>query len=259
MCGRYVQAGSQLTLLDRYGASPQLRDAPLPANYNVAPTDEVYAVLARRPKGDALDGEPVRQLRNLRWGLVPPWSRDRAGAARLINARSETVHTKPAFRGAFARRRCLLPADGYYEWYTPQDADGAEPVTRPSGRPVKQPVLIRPSDGTSLAMAGLYEFWRDPAVPAGTPEAWLATCTVITTRAGDDVGRVHDRMPMTVEPDRWATWLDPELTDPEAVRGLLAPAVRGRLEVVPVGRDVNDVRNNGAGLIEPAPDAARPG
>lgn len=239
MCGRFAVSGSQLTLMDEFGVSRDACDHPLEPNYNVAPTDEVYAVLARRPKGAPVEAEPVRQLRNLRWGLIPSWSKDAGGAARRINARSETVHAKPAFRAAFAHRRCLLPADGYYEWYVPDAGTG------------KQPVFIRPRTGRPLALAGLFEFWRDPAVPSGDPAAWLVTCTIITARASDEIAHIHDRMPVAIEPDRWDAWLDPALTDPDAVRGLLEVPAAPRLDVVRVGRAVNDVRNNGPHLLEP--------
>ena len=260
MCGRYAFSAPQLTLLDLFGVTPDACDEPLEANYNVAPTDPVYAVLTRRPRGSArgrADGPahgpahgpaPRRQLRSMRWGLVPSWAKDARGGARLINARSETVHEKPAYRGAFTRRRCLLPADGYYEWRAREDRDG---------RVAKDPVFIRPRGGGVMPMAGMYDFWRDPAVAAGDPDSWLVTCTIITTRASDDVGRIHDRMPMTIEPDRWEAWLDPDQTDPHAVRSLLVPAARGRLEAYPVGREVNNVRNNGPHLVEPIGGDAR--
>ena len=136
-----------------------------------------------------------RALVTGRWGLVPSWAKDPSIGSRMINARAETVAEKPAFRRAFAKRRCLIPADGYYEWYTPTDPTA--PVGR-SGKPVKQPFFIHPADGSSLAMAGLYEWWRDPSRDEGDPEAWRLTCTVITTDAADEIGRIHDRMPMTI-------------------------------------------------------------
>ena len=131
----------------------------------------------------------------VRWGLVPFWAKDRAIGSRMINARAETVDAKPAFRAAFARRRCLLPADGYYEWYQPGgDAKAAK-------RAAKQPYYIHRADGGPLAFAGLYELWRDRAVPDDHPDAWLWTATIITTSAPDELGRIHDRMPMVISPD----------------------------------------------------------
>jgi putative SOS response-associated peptidase YedK len=188
-------------------------------------------------------GRPVtRQLRVLRWGLVPSWAKDPSLGNKLINARAETVAIKPAFRRAFARRRCLLPADGYYEWRT---------TARGGGRARKQPFLISPRAGNCLAMAGLYELWRAPDLPADHPDAWLWTATIITTRATDDFGHIHDRMPMVVERDHWAQWLDPACTGPDELSDLMVPAASVGLDVRPVSPAVNNVRNNGPGLIEP--------
>jgi putative SOS response-associated peptidase YedK len=195
------------------------------------------------------DTDPVRELRIVRWGLVPSWAKDVSIGSRLINARAETVSTKPAFRRAFARRRCLLPADGFYEW----QAAGDGPHAR------KQPYFIHRPDGGVLAFAGLYELWRDPAVPDGDPDAWLWSATIITTRAPDDLGKIHDRTPMVIEPARWADWLDPGQADETALHALLAPAVSGGLTSYPVSTEVNSVRHNGPGLIErvnPDPEPA---
>lgn len=224
--------------------------APLEPDYNVAPTKEVYAVVERTPS--AHDGEerdpqadPVRQLRVLRWGLVPSWAKDPAIGNRMINARMETVADKPAFRRAFASRRCLLPADGYFEWYE------TETLTA-RGKPAKQPFFIRPADGSTLAMAGLYEVWRDPTRDDDDPQRFRWTCTVITTDAADDLGRIHDRMPLMVEPERWGDWLDPR-TGKDALLDLLVPAAPGRLEAYPVSTAVGNVRNNGPQLVAPLP------
>ncbi|MCC6495149.1 MAG: SOS response-associated peptidase, partial [Propionibacteriaceae bacterium] len=172
----------------------------------------------------------------LRWGLVPSWSKDARGAARLINARVETVGEKPAFRKAFATRRCLLPADGYYEWYQLPGDQG--------GKPVKQPYFIRPADGSLFVMAGLYEFWKAP------DGAWLTTATVITTSATDEVGHIHDRMPMAVPVENWAAWLDPDFGS-DARELLTVPA--GVLAYHPVSTAVNKVANDGPQLVEPLP------
>jgi putative SOS response-associated peptidase YedK len=178
----------------------------------------------------------------LQWGLVPFWAKDPKIGARMINARVETVAEKPAFREAFAKRRCLLPADGYYEWYA-QKARG------------KQPFFIRRSDGGTLAMAGLYEFWRDKTKERDEPGAWLRTCTVITTTASDAIGEIHDRQPMFVEPDGWAAWLDPEEKDAATLTGLLVPSPGAGLEAYPVSTLVNNHRNNGPDLIVPLAEA----
>ena len=144
----------------------------------------------------------------MRWGLVPFWAKDVKIGSRMINARAETVAEKPAFRRAFAQRRCLLPADGYYEW---QQLPG-EP---------KQPIYISRSDGQSLAFAGLYELWRDPEFQSGDDDAWLWTTTIITTSAPDELGMIHDRMPMIIDSGSWADWLDPANTDVADLRALL--------------------------------------
>ncbi len=269
MCGRYAASRRLDDLVEEFRIDQVMVAEALAPDYNVAPTKRVYAVLERQPDqddgadragGGAADGAggdaPVRQLRVVRWGLVPSWAKDPAIGSRLINARVETVAEKPAYRRAFAARRCLLPADGYYEWYTPEasSAAGQSRVGGAGGRTRrKQPFFIRPKDGGILAMAGLYELWCDPSRPADDPDRWRWTCTVLTTRAEDSLGRIHDRMPLLVEPDRWAAWLDPRRRDPEELRALLAPAAPGRLEAYPVSTAVNDVRNNGPHLIEPLP------
>ncbi len=242
MCGRYASSRRPEDLaeefeIDRARAAESVPE-PLGPDYNVAPTKAVYAVLTR-PDGP-------RDLRVVTWGLVPFWAKDPKIGSRMINARMETVAEKPAFRQAFAKRRCLLPADGYYEWY---------PTSRltKAGKPMKQPFFIRPKDGSSLAMAGLYEIWRDPDKAEDDPTRFRWTCTVITTEAEDEVGVIHDRMPMLVERERWADWLDPERTTTDDLTGLLVPAAPGRLEAFPVTTAVNSVRNNGPELVEPLP------
>jgi putative SOS response-associated peptidase YedK len=160
---------------------------PLTESYNVAPTDDVYAVLERPPhtspraplRQDEDDAPSDRQLRSVRWGLVPSWAKDVKIGNRMINARMETVGEKPAYRRAFAKRRCLLPADGYFEWYATDAVDAKGPSGK--GRARKQPYFIRPKDGGVLAMAGLYELWPDPAKAEDDPGRWLWSCTVITT------------------------------------------------------------------------------
>lgn len=240
MCGRYAAAKDPAALAEEFEAvAPTEALAP---DYNVAPTKKVYVVVDR-----PVDDTVTRTLEVARWGLVPSWAKDPSIGSRMINARAETVAEKPAFRRAFAKRRCLLPADGYYEWYQPEDGP-----TGARGKPLKQPFFIRPADGSSLAMAGLYEWWRDPSREDGDPDAWRLTCTVITTEASDEIGRIHDRMPMTVARARWADWLDPA-TPTEQVAGLLAPALSVRLESYPVSTEVNAVRNNGPSLIAPLP------
>jgi putative SOS response-associated peptidase YedK len=171
----------------------------------------------------------------------------------MINARMETVADKPAFRRAFASRRCLLPADGYFEWYpTAEERPKTKAGLRSSKGQRKQPFFIHPRDGGSLAMAGLYEIWRDPTKDDEDPDRFRWTCTVITTDAQDDLGRIHDRMPLMVERERWGAWLDPR-TAKDSLLDLLTPAAPGRLEAYPVSALVSNVRNNGPELLEPLP------
>ncbi len=260
MCGRYASSRQPEDLVEEFEITlrpvgrpvGRLADAGelphLPADYNVAPTKEVYAVLERPPRGD--DGErlddPERQLRVLTWGLIPFWAKDPGVASRMINARVETVADKPAYRRPFERRRCLLPADGYYEWYATTEKTA-------KARQRKQPFFIRPSDGGVLAMAGLYEIWRDPTKGDDDPGRFRWTCTVLTTSAEDSLGHIHDRMPLMLERDRYDEWLDPRTNDRDTLLGLLTPAAPGRLEAYPVASLVSNVKNNGPELIEPLP------
>lgn len=242
MCGRYVTSADVDRLVEEFEIEEIADDPPGPS-WNVAPTDPVPAIVERVPRDADGDAAAVRKLVQLRWGLVPSWSKDDRGGARMINARFETVDSKPAFRKAFAARRCLLPADGYYEWYA-----GSSPKQ-------KQPYFIHRSDSDLLVMAGLYEFWRNDAIPSGEPGAWLSTCSIITTSAADSVGRIHDRMPMIIPREAWDAWLDPATTDPEVARSLLTVTDADRLVAYAVGPAVGNVRNNGPELVEPLPEA----
>lgn len=244
MCGRYASSRKPADLVEEFGVDRVDVSTPLEPDFNVAPTKDVYAVLDRHPRHDGAEAIPQRRLATVTWGLVPSWAKDRSIGNRMINARVETLAEKPAFKRAFSKRRCLLPADGYYEWYPAQRSDG--------GKPVKQPFFIRPKDGGILAMAGLYEIWRDPAVAGDDdPGAWLWSATVITTRAEDSLGQIHDRMPMLVERTRYDEWLDASATEPGTLRPLLVPAAPGRLEAYPVSTEVNNVQHNGSELVEP--------
>jgi putative SOS response-associated peptidase YedK len=254
MCGRYASARKRIELLEEFSVQRDAVAEPLQPDYNVAPTKAIYAVVDRAQAADDESGRggpgtgdagtgagPVeRELRVMRWGLVPFWAKDVKIGSGMINARVETVAEKPAFRHAFAKRRCLLPADGYYEW---QEQPGA----------AKQPIYISRTDGRSLAFAGLYELWRDPAVARDDPDAWLWTATIITTSAPDELGMIHNRMPMIIDPGGWADWLDPASNDAADLRALLVPAAASGLATYPVSTAVNSVRNNGPHLIEPLP------
>ena len=239
MCGRYSASLSTADLAAVFGIhDDDVRTEALAPSWNVAPTDPVHAVLERRVKDD--DGEPTgevrRQLRSMRWGLVPSWAKDLSVGARLINARAESVADKPAFRRALAARRCLLPADGYYEWM--KLADGR-----------KQPFFIQRRDDVPVVFAGLYEIWRDPAGPPDGPLVW--SCSVVTTDASPAVREIHDRMPVLLDPAVWDRWTDPAYDDVDALRALLIPAPPDVLEAYPVSTAVSSVRNNGPELVTP--------
>jgi putative SOS response-associated peptidase YedK len=251
MCGRYASSRRPEDLVEEFEIEQSEVRETLAADYNVAPTKEVYAVVSRPPSKEK-ERPAQRQLRVLTWGLVPSWAKDPAIGNRLINARVETVAEKPAFRRAFASRRCLLPADGFYEWYTPEEkGEEAPDEGGKKRRPRKQPFFIHHADGSVLAMAGLYEIWRDPTKAEDAPDRFRWTCTILTTTAQDDLGRIHDRAPLLVERDKYAAWLDPTVSDPAALEGLLVPAAPGRLEAFPVSTLVNNVKNNGPELVEP--------
>lgn len=245
MCGRYAASKDSAELVTEFEVE-RTPDESLSPDYNVAPSKQVYVVVQRARRSD---DRTHRELGIARWGLIPSWAKDPKIGSRLVNARVETAATKPSFRAAWARRRCLLPADGYYEWYEPEAPDA--PRGR-NGRPLKQPYFISPSDGSVLAMAGLYEFWRDPDGDPDDPGSWRWTTTVLTTEATDDLGRIHDRMPLHVHPEHRDAWLDPTF-DQDRLPGLLVPAMPGELTAYPVSRSVNSVRNNGPELIEPLP------
>lgn len=250
MCGRYAVAADPDELVEEYDIDDLFAGLPGP-DYNVAPTAAVPAVFERRI---ADTGEVRRRLAPLVWGLVPSWSKQATGGARMINARVESVAEKPAFRRAFSLRRCILPADGFYEWYLPEEArrDGAGPgSTAPGSKVKKQPFFIHRADGSRLAMAGIYEIWRDPTKDRDDDEAWLRTCSVITTQATDAAGHIHDRMPMVIRREAIDRWLDPGLTDARAALDLLSVTEADQLEAYPVSTAVGNVRNNEPSLLEP--------
>jgi putative SOS response-associated peptidase YedK len=245
VCGRYVSAGSLADLTVLLGVDPLGRDsagAELEPSFNVAPTDPVPAVLPAEPaEPDAQPGKPHRpdaqaptgrQLHLLTWGLVPPWA-DPASAAQRINARVETVLEKPSYRRAIRSRRCLLPADGWYEW-----------TREPGGR--RQPWFVRPADGSSLAFAGLFERRHAP------DGSVLRSCSILTGPAPAPLAWLHERAPIAVPAELWAAWLDPA-ADAERLLVELLVAAPVPMTVVPVSPAVNNVRNAGPELIEPIP------
>lgn len=219
MCGRYTLASPTERLAEEFGVDAS--SIELAPNYNVAPTQKVAAVLEEGGQ---------RRLEVLRWGLIPPWADDPGIGSRMINARSETAPGKPSFRRAFRERRCLIPADGFYEW---QRTNGA-----------KQPYYIHMEDGRPFAFAGLWESWSKG-------EGEIRTCTILTTGANALVGEVHDRMPVILAHDTYDVWLDPA-SERDELTGLLASYPEDEMEAYPVSRFVNSPSNNDPRCIEPA-------
>ena len=200
-------------------------------------------------------GRTVRSIRVMRWGLVPHWAKDPKIGSRLINARAESAGRKPAFRDALARRRCLLPADGWYEWQRSNSPSGSFHSGSFRSGSSKQPFFITPADGSGLAMAGLWSTWRlPPAEPAirlpGHTAPPVVSCAVLTTDAVGPLAEIHDRMPLILPDQAWRAWLDPDSDDPG---GLLAPPPEQlvhALELRPVSTAVNNVRHDGPELVE---------
>ena len=253
-------------LLAEFEAVDATDGASAAIGYNVAPTDSVRAIVNRRQRDRAgnATGPAVRQLRVMRWGLVPSWSKDRSGAARMINARAESVVDKPAFKRAFAARRCLIPADGWYEWRKAASVAGTNPSaagTNPSAarRTAKQAFFMTPRDGHGLAFAGLYEFWSEP-VPAGQERPpTLTTCTIITVASAGELETIHDRMPLVLASSDWARWLDPAVTGPTELIVARDEAAGEHLELRPVSSEVNSVAHDGPQLIARIDDVALAG
>ena len=239
MCGRYTSTSTIKDLAEIFEVD-DVRTEELPPRYNVAPTLPVYAVALRSAKaGD--EGGPRRALGTFRWGLVPSWAKDPAIGNRLINARAEGITAKPAFRAAVARRRCIIPADAFYEWQRRTNRDG-----KPVG---KLPYAVRRRDGQPMAFAGLWEVWRADDQP---DSELLRTCVIVTTAANEIMAPIHDRMPVVLAPGDWAAWLDPA-TDAAKVAGLMVPAPSDWFEAYPVSTLVNKVTNEGPDLLVPLP------
>lgn len=239
MCGRYslTTPVEGLRQLFEFPEQPNLQP-----RYNIAPTQEVAAVRREPPVSDSSDeaadeaktgsSGAARHLVLLRWGLIPGWAKDPSIGSRMINARAETLAEKPAFRSAFAKRRCLVPADGFYEW---QKRDGG----------AKQPYWIARPDGGPFAFAGLWERWRDPR-----DGSRVESCTLVTTEANATLRPIHPRMPVTLAPEAHALWLDPTAA-PERLLALLRPGPDGLLTPRAVSTRVNKVANDGPDLIAP--------
>jgi putative SOS response-associated peptidase YedK len=222
MCGRFSQQRPASELAEIFAAEPLAEE--LGPRFNVAPTDEAFVVVQRDER---------RAIVAYRWGLIPHWAEAAKVGSRMFNARAETLTSSPAFRDALRRKRCLVPVDGFYEW----KREGTR----------RQPYLITRTDGRPLALAGLWSGWRDPAA-----DRVVRTFTIVTAGPNAQIADLHDRMPVVVPEGAWATWLDPRLDDPAELQGLLQPNEEVELSLTAVSRLVNDVRNDGPELIEPA-------
>ena len=227
MCGRFSLYEPSERLARTFEVDEVAGGEP-EARWNVAPSQQIFAVACSR------DGA-TRRFGTLRWGLVPSWAKDPSIGNRLINARAETVASAPSFRSAFERRRCLVPANGFFEWRR-------DPGPR---RARGRPFYARPADGSVLALGGIWEVWHGPG------EEVLRTVAIVTTMANPELAAVHDRMPVIVERHDWARWLAPEPLEPAAAGALLRPAPGGLLELVAVSDLVNDPKNDLPELIEP--------
>jgi putative SOS response-associated peptidase YedK len=228
MCGRFVSSNSPEQIAEYFGASFETEH--LGENYNVSPTNDILGVVQTGAGPDA-----HREVQAFHWGLVPFWAKDTKIGSKMINARSETIVEKPAFKKLLESKRVIVPMDGFYEWKVVP------------GQKAKQPYFIHRRDGEPLAVAGLWATWRDKA--AGPDAPWLHSCTIITTSANQMMMPVHDRMPVVLPERHWAAWLDPANHDVEALQAMLVPAPEELLTMHPVSTDVNNVRNKGPELI----------
>lgn len=230
VCGRYVSVSSPTILAERFKVETVRVGAEPEPNYNVTPRTEVAVVAESQ-------GERVLDL--VRWGLVPSWAKDVSIGDRLINARAESVATSNAYKRAFERRRCIIPADGFYEW------------EKVAGQKAKRPWFIRRRDGEPLAFAGLWEIWHDPNLGEDAPR--VRSCVIITTEPNETLAAIHDRMPVVLPESAWDTWLDRDNHDVRTLGKLLVPAPAGEFEAWPVSTLVNKPANNGPELLDPAP------
>ena len=235
MCGRFVSASAPERIAKYFGAESSVET--LGQNFNVAPTNDIYGVVA--------DADGAMELQVFHWGLIPVWAKERKIGQRMINARAETLAEKSAFKGVFKKYRCIIPMDGFYEW-----AAGVEggPVTS-KGKLAKRPHFIHRVDDEPLAVAGLWSAWRDKEEGPDAP--WLHSATVVTTSANETMQPVHDRMPVILPKAMWPMWLDPTNQNIEMLQKLLVPAPDDLLTMHEVATDVNNVRNKGPHLTAP--------
>jgi putative SOS response-associated peptidase YedK len=222
MCGRYRLTAKERWLSEYFQIPAE--DIEWAARWNIAPTDEVAIVRQDR-------NEPKRKFFKMRWGLIPYWAKDASIGVKAINAVSETAAKKPLFRESLKRRRCLVPADGFYEW-------------KQIGPKKKQAYNIGMKDGGLFAFAGLWDRWKDPTGKA------VESCTILTTEANSLLKDIHDRMPVILNPDDYDLWLDPGVTDPAQVADLLKPFDSRQMRVYPVSSAVNSVKNEGPNCAE---------
>jgi len=246
VCGRYIEVSSPTLLAEHFDVDEIVVPETPDADYNVAPRKDVLTVVQRGlDDPETADAGGIRVLEQMRWGLVPSWARDAKIGDRLINARAESLAEKPAFKTAFRKRRCIMPADGFYEW---QRIGGKR----------KQPVFVHQRDGEPMAFAGLWEVWRDHSVPDAP---WLLSCAIVTTRANATMEPIHDRMPVMLAEDAWDTWLDVRVSARDALDPLLEPAPDAAIELWPVSSAVNNAASNGPELVErvePEPEPEPP-
>jgi putative SOS response-associated peptidase YedK len=222
MCGRYRLSRRKQIIEQHFDAVSG--DEDWVSRYNVAPTQPV-PIIRQKPK------EPVRELSLMKWGLIPSWAKHPSGAARMINARSETAATKPAFRDALKFRRCLIPADGFYEWMRTGKA--------------KQPYCFEVGEGALFAFAGIWDRWKDPS------GNWVKTCSILTTTPNAVTSPVHDRMPVILDPDDYDVWLDPWMKDVAAASDLLKPYDARGMQCYPISTRINRVANDDAECSAP--------
>lgn len=276
MCGRYASFRQAQDLADAFARQGYIQDVLFAdgteewsPSFNVAPTTDIRIIVDRpftpesaealvtaageepeallelgrliaagQAPADFIDDELVRQVRRARWGLVPSWAKDPSIGSKMINARSETIAEKPSFRKAFSTRRCIVPADGYFEW------------TTHAGPPKsKTPNFITPADGSQFAFAGIYEFWKPKDVAPGENAAWLVTASIITTAAEGELAEIHDRRPIFLTPDVYDAWLSPDTSSAEALEIIGLPVID--VTHHEVSTDVNKVVNKGPELIVP--------
>jgi putative SOS response-associated peptidase YedK len=229
MCGRYRLSRRKQIVEEYFDASS---DEDWTPRFNIAPTQPV-PVIRQNPK------EPRRELSLMRWGLIPLWAKDMSGAAMMINARSETAATKPAFRDPLTNRRCLVPADGFYEWQRTGKA--------------KQPYCFEVNDGALFAFAGLWDRWKDPS------GQWIKSCSILTTTPNAVTASIHDRMPVILDPNCYDLWLDPGMHDMRAVSDMLKPYDAQLMRSYPVSARVNHVVNDDAECSTPIESQSQPG